>query len=912
MRSSPTLSESQIAAFRQKAGPILAEQRGLTPGALARLGEIGRDMGLVDDQVQDAIRALHAGPAKPKDPAVEKFRNRLLKDLSAKKTIIGPEIEARIVAGGIQKYQLTESAILETLAEVAAELGLRRITGNEATAHFVEMVDAAIGDKTWLNRQSWDRLRAASEKWGLTFEDADQLVEQKLDANRRSSFRGKIFGWVATYGSIGAVACVLIVLFVLISRPKKELVTEGPDGSLGTTTGTGETKPPPAKGPPEWWGYELAIIASEARREIQGFPAVYSQLVREPSAERGSGYAALVQLGAKISPASSQRTRVEELLVGFHAREPDDKAAEELRTALVALIPQNTTPLSTDDSLFERAFWGVGVLRQLVQASVVHPNRPAAAAAALSSALGIPLTPEAKEGDLAAKSETALSQVLFQHLVRSAPHHPASAPVLHKFLAEHGRLPSAVEEREPLEASYLAALLPASVANWRDHQELITKLARSKNPLVTLKMADLLVKVSDRSLQSLLAEELVRQTGAKPRTSDPKDVARSVRQALGAAGVSSAQSQEDRWDVLRLEADGALRATTPAAANHAELLKESVELARLATLAAALSQGESGVPVFDELLAPKKPTEPEEKEAFEEATRPAVAKPRPLANREKQQVEQMLATLRAYHEHPPVQRTGSLRALAQAAPSIPELSYDQAAVVARYLLAEKSHDEQQAIQTLLPNFKSWRQLRLAVADQVEDSTLSGGDLQDLVNGLLSGGAFVGSESLRRALLLSVQQELGSGKQTGGNTSAVQQPAEQLAEHYRTRARLAGFNSSELTGAESPGQVLELLVKVMTKFGVEKKSPQGEAGIAEQVEVARFLGTSDLRKTVLLQRLVLRAAVERITATRPRQAEAAALILSSLETADAKAENLLVQLYQGEAATLKLGMLYGTN
>jgi hypothetical protein len=108
-------------------------------------------------------------------------------------------------------------------------------------------------------------------------------------------------------------------------------------------------------------------------------------------------------------------------------------------------------------------------------------------------------------------------------------------------------------------------------------------------------------------------------------------------------------------------------------------------------------------------------------------------------------------------------------------------------------------------------------------------------------------------------------------------------------------------------------VLELLVQALAKAGSEKKSSiRGEAGIAEQLEAARFLGTSDLRKTVLLQRLVIRAASERITTVRPRQAELAALILASLETADAKAENLLIQLYYGEAATLKLGMLYGTN
>jgi hypothetical protein len=523
------------------------------------------------------------------------------------------------------------------------------------------------------------------------------------------------------------------------------------------------------------------------------------------------------------------------------------------------------------------------------------------------------ITPEDNEGELAAKTEAALSLLLFQHLVSAAPHHPASAPVLHKFLTEHGRLPTAPEQREPLEAAYLAALLPVSEANWRDHQELLTQLVRSKNPLVTLRMADLLVKVSNRGLQSLLAEELVRHTGAKPKTSDPKEVARCVRQTLGAAGASSAQSQEDRWDVLRLEADKPLSAKPPAAANHAELLKETVELARLATLATALSQGEAGIPVFDELLAPKKPKEQEEKDAFAEETKPAIAKQRPLSNREKQQVELMVTTLRAYHEHLPIQRVGSLRSLAQLAPNVPDLSYEQAFAVCRYLLAEKADDEQESIHTLVPHFKAWKQLRLALADQVEGTKLTATQVQDMVNGLLGDSAFVGSDSPRRVLLLSVQRDLGTGKSDSGNTPSVQQAAEQLAESYRARARLAGVASADLSAAESPGQVLELLVQTVAKTGGEKKTTiRGDAGITEQLAAARFLGTTDLRKTVLLQRLIIRAAAERITALRPRQAELAALIVSSLETADAKAENLLVQLYHGEAATLKLGMLYGAN
>lgn len=903
--SSSQLSESQLAAFRQKAGPILAEARGLTPAALAKLGDIARDLGLADDQVQLAIRSLH-GSAKAKDPAVEKFRNRLRKDLSVRKTIIGPEIEARIIAGGMQKYSLPEPVILDVLAEVAGELGLRRITGNEALAHFVEMVDGAVGERTWLNRQAWDRLRMASEKWGLTFEDADQLVEQKLEANRRASFRGKLVGWLVTYGSIGVVACVLVVLFLLISRRNDEPATTGPVDPTGIPSSPADVKPAAAPRPPEWWDYELAIAATEARRKVPGMGDVYPRLIAETPEQRGTGYRDLVALGAGLSPNSAFRAAVEEILVACHAGEPAEVAVQELRSALLALVPAHSAPLSVDTTLYERAFWGVSVARLTLQGKNLQPQRRVEMASALSATLGTTIAADLPAEELKVKCDSALSAHLFQHLVGAAPRHPASAPVSHQFLQDHGQLPTAPQEREPLDASYLAALLPAAETSWRDHRDLLTRLVRSKNPLVTLRMADLLTKVSDRGLQSLLAEELVRHTGAKPRSSDPKDVARSVRQALGAAGVSAAQSQEDRWEVLRLETGPALQRRPPAAGDHAAILRETVELARLGTLAAALSQGESGFPVFDELLVPKQPEKAAAEDVVAEEPSPSASRPRPLSNREKQQLEQYVVTLRAFHDHPPIKRTNSLRAMAAAAPQIPDLTYEQAVVVARYLLAEKSDAEQQAIQSTIAALKRWKQLRLAVADEIEDSKLPAAQMQELAEALLDAGAPGESESLRRALLLSVQRELGSGKNKGsGDASAVQQAAAHLAESYRTRARLAGISAADLDTAESPGQVLELIALAMARAG-------GEPGFAQQLEAARFLGTSDLRKTVLLQRLVIGAAAQRISALRPRQAEAASLVLSDWETADAKAENVLLQLYHGEAATLQLGMLYGAN
>src|SRR5258706_680801 len=105
--------------------------------------------------------------------------------------------------------------------------------------------------------------------------------------------------------------------------------------------------------------------------------------------------------------------------------------------------------------------------------------------------------------------------------------------------------------------------------------------------------------------------------------------------------------------------------------------------------------------------------------------------------------------------------------------------------------------------------KHWKQLRLAVADQIEDSKLRPEQKQELTHSLLDAGAVIlsaESAMLRRSLVLSVQSELGSGKNASGSAdgASLQQAVERLAEYYRTPARLTGVSTAALDAGPSPG------------------------------------------------------------------------------------------------------------
>ena len=117
-----------LVQFRTQAAAIVAEQRGLTSSCLVKLAGLARQLGIPEDQTQAAIHTLDSSRSVPETvdaKAVHKFRKRLRKDLTGKKKIIGPEIEARILANAKTKYALDERAARQDLAEVVAELARR-------------------------------------------------------------------------------------------------------------------------------------------------------------------------------------------------------------------------------------------------------------------------------------------------------------------------------------------------------------------------------------------------------------------------------------------------------------------------------------------------------------------------------------------------------------------------------------------------------------------------------------------------------------------------------------------------------------------------------------------------------------------------------------------------------------------
>src|SRR5688500_2556191 len=356
--SRPTAAAA-MRSFGARAAGIIAHERGFTPQCRAKLDRIARELGLSDAQRDEALRSLREKKeAKDTDPIIEKFRQRLRKDLSGRhRTVIGPEIEARVVESAKRKYGLDEPTVRDVLAEVAEELGLRHITGDQAARLYIDVVEQAVGNATWLARSAWDRLRAAGEKWGISFEEADELIEQKIAANRREQATGRLWNRLIIGGAVAAVVLTAATLVGLSLRHRLQEppVTAGGKSAIDKTTG-GPRKTAPVQ--PAWWDVDLALAMATARRELPGGAELYDMLRSESGAVRRTAYAQVTDLALKLDPQETERQVVIDMLSGCHGLDPDEACAAVIRDNLLALVPTSDQELPAT-TVIERAYWAV-------------------------------------------------------------------------------------------------------------------------------------------------------------------------------------------------------------------------------------------------------------------------------------------------------------------------------------------------------------------------------------------------------------------------------------------------------------------------------------------------------------------------------------------------------------------------
>ncbi len=659
-----TLDPAKLAAFRQQAGPIVARERGLTPSCRIKLAGVARGLGIAEEQIEAAVRSLGAGePEAPPHPQAERFRSRLRKDLAGKtRTIIGPIIEDQIVASAARKYGLDEAPARQVIGEVAAELGVTRITATDAIETLAQQINAVAGDKTWLPREAWDRLRDAGDKWGLELKVIEELIDERLAANRRQITlrRRKSQLLLAAAGlTLAIVAATLVAVFFR--------------GGLGTASPPGDL-PPEAISParpggaestqPAWWNVDLAVAMAKAKTAPGDLADLADSVASADAGQRGIGYERLISLVRLQTPDRGWLDLAAQIVAGCLALEPDRAAAGRLQAALLSLLPAVGTPLANQPPL-ETSYWAAETAAAALSHGGASAKRKAELAAALQAALGGTIDPGLPEAELAKMLRRRTALAAYDQLAAASAKEPAVLAARYPALAASAQKLLAADEWLRAESALLTAALPAAGSHWRAYEAAIGRCVSASDPLHPLRLVDALRRTKDAELSRQLAEQLVLRAGVQPKSWANADVAAAVRKALGGTSAS-VQSAADRWQALQERVAQALAEPGRGTAEPSALLAQIVELAQLTTLAIALAQGEAGYASFDAAIERPVATESTPEEPHEPSSPPRRAG-RALTPSEQRELTRLLDVLASRAPARQVPRESALRALAEMA-----------------------------------------------------------------------------------------------------------------------------------------------------------------------------------------------------------------------------------------------------
>ena len=901
-----TLDPAQLAAFRQQAGPIVAQERGLTPSCLVKLAGVARGLGIAEAQIDAAVHSLSpAEPEAPPNPQAERFRERLRKDLAGKtKTIIGPTIEQQILAKAATKYGLDESLARQVVGEVAAELGLTRITASEAIESLAAQIDVVVGQSTWLAREAWDRLRTAGDKWGIDLAIVEELIEERLAANRADIARRRLRLNLAIAGVVGLAVVAALGTAIVMNRA-------GPNTSAAVSPGVvpspGINSAEPSQ--PAWWDVELALENGRAKASLGGLGGACDLIASSAAAQRAAGYERMIAVAAAPPLRQDLQNAAASIAAAALALEPDEAAAARLQAALVALLPAASGSLETQPTL-AASYWAAETAAAALARPAMSQARKQTLAAAIAAALRGHVELQSSPTELAGSLRGLVTLAAYHALTSAATKEPAAAAARYAELSASAAESLSKEEWLRADTTLLAAALPSAGQRWRAYEGALSRCLSATDPLPAIKLLETYRRIGDPELSRKLAELLALRAGVKPKSWQPADVVAAVRKGLGGVNASVVTGA-DRWLALREQAALALEKSNVATNDPRTLLAHTVELAHLTTLAMALAQGDAGFAVFDAGISQPPDLEPKEPiDAASPASPPAKRTLRNLTSAEQRELARLLDMLANRAPGRQVPRESALRAIAEMPANIPDIPPRAAELLAAYLLAEKSPEEMANVLPKLTELRRWLHLRLAVADGLPQSKLSADDQRALATALAAEALPPEANSpaaLAQALVADAKRELDSAAAlraaaaAAARTDYADRAATQLQQTWLTRARLLGAAPVAVNAAQSPAAALELSLAPL--------AAGDEADLPPLQQALRYLANDDLRLTVAWQRLLLELSAHRAIRSRPEQAGAARQLQTESLAAATAATSALAQLRQQERTLLTIWMLY---
>ena len=907
----PPPGEPPLDAFLHRAAPIITSERGLSPKARILLDTMARQMGLSPAEFQQAIAIIQRGAipnARPDQAARESFREFLRVQFEASvNKIISANLEQALLSVAQSKLGLQLEVAREELRSLASEMGLKRVSREEAERFVEGVIAKKVEEVETLDSETFARFHALGQDWGLEVEAVEEIItyvleEKQTRAKREISWNKGMLG--------GAAATVLLVIgmmvFMTFSKPAADSLTPN-NATANTSPGSPDAPRTTTRiKPPSWWDAEIAVGASTAKQEISEFSAVYDAIISAAPERRGQGYELLLERAAQRPFDTRKWQPFAGLIGGCYVLEPDEAAANLLLKQTSRMIQGVFEKVPAAPSDYEMAFRPFDALVKTLRDTRLSSARAAKLQEELEHLAHRSFTPGQEEKwD---RGRSFLAAALMEKLPEVLPARPEVLTGHYSYLASIVR-EHAAEELAERQAMLVATAIEKSPNSYPQWKMLAAQAVEVRNPLALLRIVDAWDESKRDDLREDLGPRLLARVGLLATNIPPAQVAARIRETLGIQkGITI--SDKSPWAAWEKKVTPLLGSAAKASPEPADRLRDTVDLAWHVNLTMLLVRESAANTRFAASLKIGSPVEQREETTAAEPR--AAAKPA-NPNRINADQQQTLQRYAVGLEDPALdepRRVSYLRGLAKLAEQLADVPPSVAQPLAKYLFALKSESEQTQVLDALMRLRRWKQLRLAVADELENSEHDEEQIRSLLLPLTgrdpNDNQFTPAAMriwlLQNVLLDLTNSEGQSSRETALET--VNQRSKQLVELYRERARLWGVPPSEASSSFAA----ELLKSCVQRLRPIASTPGTLEVSSRMLELTPLLAQSDLQRTVLIQRVFVTRSAEIVGQQSKEQQIPAQRLAREFLQRSLSASDALTQLRDGEQTLLSLWML----
>jgi hypothetical protein len=315
----------RLTAFLRDAEAIIAAGRGLNVESRRTIQSLAKHQQLPSHLLDLAMRQLQESEQSPLKPsryelAFVKFLDTEFEKLRS--DVLSLRAEQLAIEMAQTKFQIPVERAEHLIEQRAKAAGLVRIARTDAEDYAIRFISEQIGDRQTLTDEFLESLHQRSRKLGLSTEQIDQLILNRLASNRRVKRKG-------------VRPAIAVVLFIFLSLTI--LTTVGYLGGWLTrtpsrSTPVTESNPAPDSDlglpPPSWLSTSTVQHIKQFASENPASPDLAGQLYSDDSEVRAIGYRSLSK--AAMEKSGTERETIVSLICELFFEEPDSEVTVEL------------------------------------------------------------------------------------------------------------------------------------------------------------------------------------------------------------------------------------------------------------------------------------------------------------------------------------------------------------------------------------------------------------------------------------------------------------------------------------------------------------------------------------------------------------------------------------------------------